>query len=148
VLCKGLSSAPFCGLPRGEGPKIELQGDYLLPSSCSLPLPVWVTSLQIEGYISQATGTDYSYFFDQYLRHAAIPVFIVHAEPHGSDLQVRYKWAADVPGFRMPIKVTLTRDTLGFIYPTTDWQTMTLKRMAATDFRVDTTEFYVEVRME
>jgi len=107
-----------------------------------------VTSLQIEGYISQATGTDYSYFFDQYLRHAAIPVLVVHTEPHGSDLEVRYKWEADVAGFRMPIKVTLARNSLAFIYPTTDWQTMTLKAMAATDFRVDTIEFYAGVRKE
>jgi hypothetical protein len=106
-----------------------------------------VTSLQIEGYFSQATGTDYSYFFDQYLRHAAIPVLVVHVEPHGSNLEVRYKWEADAAGFRMPIKVTLARDSLGFIYPTTDWQTMTLKGMAATDFRVDTVEFYAGVRI-
>jgi aminopeptidase N len=105
-----------------------------------------VTSLQIEGFISQATGTDYSYFFDQYLRHAAVPVLVVHTEPRGSDLEVKYKWEADVAGFRMPIKVTLARDSLGFIYPTTDWQTMTLKGMAATDFHVDTVEFYAEVR--
>jgi hypothetical protein len=72
----------------------------------------------------------------------------VHTEPHGADLEVRYKWEADVAGFRMPVKVTLARDSLGFIYPTTDWQTMTLKGIAATDFRVDTVEFYAGVRRE
>jgi hypothetical protein len=107
-----------------------------------------VTSLQIEEYISQATGTDYSYFFDQYLRHASVPVVVVHMEPQGSDLEVRYKWEADVAGFRMPIKVTLAGGSLGFIYPTTDWQTMMVKGSNAADFRVDTVDFYVGVRVE
>jgi aminopeptidase N len=107
-----------------------------------------VTSLQIEAFISQAAGTDYSYFFDQYLRHAAVPVLVIHTEPHGSDLEVKYKWEADVAAFRMPIKVTLARDSLGFIHPTTDWQTMTVKGMTAADFHVDTVEFYAAVRMQ
>jgi aminopeptidase N len=107
-----------------------------------------VTTEDIVGYFNSATGKDYTWFFDQYLRHAAIPVLAVHTEPHGADLEVRYKWEADVAGFRMPVKVTLARDSLGFIYPTTDWQTMTLKGIAATDFRVDTVEFYAGVRRE
>jgi hypothetical protein len=107
-----------------------------------------VTSLQIESYISKATGTDYTYFFDQYLRHAAIPSLILHLEPHGPNLGVRYRWEADVPEFRMPLKVTVARDSLAFIHPTTGWQTMELKGMAASDFRVDTTEFYAGVRRE
>ena len=107
-----------------------------------------VTSLQIEGFISRATGTDYTYFFDQYLRHAAVPVLVVHVEPHGPDLAIRYKWEADVAGFRMPIKVTVGKDSLGFIQPTTNWQTMTLRGMRASDFRVDTKEFYCDVKIE
>jgi len=107
-----------------------------------------VTSLQIERYISHATGMDYSYFFDQYLRHAAIPSLILHLEPHGADLEVRYKWEADVPDFRMPIKVTTSRDSLSFIYPTADWQKITLKGMTPADFRVDTTEFYTTIKMQ
>ncbi|HXB35547.1 MAG TPA: M1 family metallopeptidase [Puia sp.] len=107
-----------------------------------------VTTEDIVGYFNSITGKDYTWFFDQYLRHAAIPVLVVHAEPHGSDLEVRYKWEADVVGFRMPIKVTLARDSLAFIYPTTSWQTMALKGMTTTDFRVDKSEFYAEVRME
>jgi hypothetical protein len=48
----------------------------------------------------------------------------------------------------MPIKVTLTGGNLGFIYPMTDWQTMTLRGIAATDLRVDTMEFYAGIRTE
>lgn len=107
-----------------------------------------VTTEAIVGYFDSATGKDYTSLFDQYLRHAAIPVLVVHTATHGSDLEVSYKWEADVPGFRLPIKATTARDSLVFIYPTTLWQTMTCKGMAAADFRVDTAEFYVRVRME
>ncbi|HLX65969.1 MAG TPA: M1 family metallopeptidase [Puia sp.] len=107
-----------------------------------------VSSKEIENYFSHATGTDYSYFFEQYLRHAAIPSLILHLETHGPNLEVRYRWEADVPDFRMPIKVTVARDSLGFIYPTPDWQTIELKGITTTDFRVDTTEFYAAVKVE
>ena len=86
--------------------------------------------------------------FHQYLRHPAIPSLTLHLEPRGPDLEVRYKWEADVPGFHMPIKVTMARDSLAFIYPTTVWQNMQVKGMTAADFRVDTTEFYAGVKVE
>jgi aminopeptidase N len=107
-----------------------------------------VTTEDIVGYFNSATGKDYTYFFDQYLRHAAIPVLALDLKDVPDGLQVRYKWVADVAGFRMPVKVSVVKNSLAFIYPTTDWQTMELKGMTATDFRVDTTEFYVGVRME
>lgn len=107
-----------------------------------------VSSLQVEHYFSNALGKDYSYFFDQYLRQAAIPSLILHLEPRGADLEVRYKWEADVPDFRMPIKVTIARDSLSFIYPTADWQKITLKGITPANFRVDTTEFYATIKMQ
>ena len=107
-----------------------------------------VSSATVEGYFSRATGTDYSYLFDQYLRKAATPVLAVHLEEQGPDLKLRYRWDVGVAAFRMPVKVTVARDSLAFIYPTTAWQTVTLKNMKTGDFRVDTREFYADVRKE
>jgi Peptidase family M1 domain len=106
------------------------------------------TTEDIVGYFNSATGKDYTYFFDQYLRHAAIPKLVYHLEQKGPDLELKYKWEADVAGFRMPIKVTMARDSLAFIYPTTDWQMRELKGVTPPDFRVDTAEFYVDVKMD
>jgi aminopeptidase N len=105
-----------------------------------------VRTEDIVSYFNTATGKDYTYFFDQYLRHPAIPVLALTVRQDGEGLRVAYKWEADVPDFRMPIKVTLARDSFAFIYPTTTLQTMEIKRLTEKDFAVDTAEFYVGVR--
>jgi hypothetical protein len=107
-----------------------------------------VRTEDIEGYFSAVAGKDYTYFFDQYLRHPAIPVLALGFQQDGDRLRVSYKWEADVPGFRMPVKVTLAKDSLGFIYPTTTTQTMEIKGLRQADFAVDTVDFYVGVKKE
>lgn len=85
---------------------------------------------------------------DQYLRYPHIPVLALRFQVNGNGLKVGYKWEADVPGFRMPVRVTLAKDSLAFIKPTTNWQTIEMAGMQRDDFRVDTTDFYVGVRVE
>lgn len=105
-----------------------------------------ITTEDITGYISSATGKDLSYFFDQYLRHPSIPVLMLSLEQKDSSLKVSYKWQADRPGFCMPVKWTTVRDKFEFVYPRTDWQTMELKGMKSKDFKVDTDNFYINVK--
>jgi hypothetical protein len=45
------------------------------------------------------------------------------------------------------VKVSVAKDSLGFVYPTPSWQTMALKGMTANDFQVDTVSFYVGKRV-
>ncbi len=106
-----------------------------------------VRTEDIVGYFNAATGEDYTYFFDQYLRYPHIPI-LEYAFQNGKDgLSVQYRWAADVANFHMPVKVTLAKDSLAFIHPTGSWQTMELvKGMIAKDFHVDTVSFYVDTR--
>lgn len=106
-----------------------------------------VTTEDIVDYFNKTTGKDYTYFFDEYLRYATIPVLVldVHSEMKG--LLVRYKWEANVDNFHMPVKITVSKDSVGWIYPTTAWQTMQIKNMAADALSVDTKEFYVGVRV-
>jgi aminopeptidase N len=105
-----------------------------------------VRTEDIVGYFNSATGTDYTWFFDQYLRHPAIPVLVLAFRQDGDRLHVDYRWQADVPGFRMPVKVTLAKGGMGFIHPTTTSQTLELKGMTQKDFVVDTADFYIGVR--
>ena len=107
-----------------------------------------VRTEDIVGYFNQATGQDYTYFFDQYLRYPHIPVLALSFHPEGGRLKVDYKWEADVSGFHMPVKVTAAKDSLTLIHPTTSWQTMELTGMQAADFKVDTIDYYVGVRVE
>lgn len=96
-------------------------------------------------YISQRTGKDYNWFFEQYLKYTNLPKLEISLKENGHDLHLRYRWAADAAGFRMPVKVTLARGRFGFIHPTTNWQVMTLKQMREDDFEVDEEHFYIEV---
>ncbi|RCR70593.1 carboxypeptidase-like regulatory domain-containing protein [Larkinella punicea] len=104
-----------------------------------------VTTKDVVGYINEKTGTDYTWFFDQYLNYPTIPTLEVQLTEKAQELVVRYRWKADVPNFRMPIRVTKTENQSDFIMPTTVWQTMTLPNLTADDFEVDEIRFYVKV---
>ena len=106
-----------------------------------------VTGGDVTGFINQRTGTDYTYFFDQYLRQTKIPVLEVSSWKKGSESGARYRWKADVKGFKMPIRVTTGKGQWGWIFPTTEWQTMELGDLAPEDFAVEKDRFYVDVRL-
>jgi aminopeptidase N len=106
-----------------------------------------VTAEDIFGYIDTTTHTDYTRFFDQYLRFPHIPVLEVETTKKGEAVTARYRWKADVTGFAMPIKVTVARGTFALIHPTTEWQTLTLGEMLPEEFGVDQDEFYVDVKL-
>ena len=49
--------------------------------------------------------------------------------------------------FKMPIKVTTSKNHFEFIHPTTKWQTMKLVKFDPKDFKVDEDEFYCKVKI-
>jgi aminopeptidase N len=99
-----------------------------------------VTSAQVEGYMSRASGVDLSKVFDQYLRTTMIPVLEWRID--GGKLS--YRWAEVVDGFDMPVRVTLRDGAFDWIQPTTTWQDTDVQ-VGAADFSVDE-NFYVEAR--
>lgn len=101
-----------------------------------------VMGKQIEDYISQRAGTDLSKVFDQYLRDTRIPVFEYAIE--GSTL--RYRWANVVPGFDMPVEVTLSANTFRMIKPTESWQTVSISLNNPADFKIDP-DYYVTAKV-
>jgi len=103
-----------------------------------------VTTRDIETYISQKAGVDLSGFFEQYLRTTRVPEFAFFLQED----QLYYKWNNTVSSFRMPIKVTLKAGTYEFITPSDNWQHITLKGVKPTDFKVDTTNFYINTKKQ
>ncbi|HEX3234940.1 MAG TPA: M1 family metallopeptidase [Gemmatimonadales bacterium] len=97
-----------------------------------------VTSNQVESYISREAGIDLSKVFDQYLRTARVPVL----EYRMAGATLRYRWTDVVPGFAMPLKVTLSDSGYALIHPTEAWQKTRLRLRRRADFRVDQ-NFYV-----
>jgi aminopeptidase N len=63
-----------------------------------------VKGSQIENYLSEKTGMNLKPFFDQYLRDIRIPVFEYYVK--GTDLT--FRWNNCVPGFNMPLKISVS----------------------------------------
>ena len=71
---------------------------------------------------NQRTGMNLTPFFNEYLRHAAIPVLELKFDRAKGT--VAYRWSADEAGFAMPIPIG-ERDHLTLVTPvTTEWKTM------------------------
>jgi aminopeptidase N len=99
-----------------------------------------VTSAQIEHYISQHAGMDLSKVFDEYLRTTKVPV-LEYKFANGS---VSYRWNNVVPGFAMPVDVTVGGGAEQRLRPTTVWKTTSVASGAAT--LVVDPDFYVNAR--
>ena len=76
-----------------------------------------VTSAQIENFLSQKVGRDLAPFFQQYLREVRIP----QLEYQIKNNKLTYRWTNCVPGFNLPLKVTLNNQEK-WLEPTTTWQ--------------------------
>ncbi len=101
-----------------------------------------VMGKQIEEYISAQAGRDFGKVFDQYLRTTQVPVFDYRIEKD----TLYYRWTSAVPGFDMPVKVTLEPNELSFIQPKETWQSLPVA-VKPEDFRVDR-NFYVAILRE
>lgn len=98
-----------------------------------------VTTQEIEHYISRKSGLKLDKIFDQYLRYAKIPVleYKIHKN------QLNYRWKADVKDFDMPVKVSLKHGSYTWIFPTSEWKTITLaKSVSPANFKIDP-NFYI-----
>ena len=100
-----------------------------------------VMGKQVEDYISAQAGVDLSTVFDQYLRTTMIPSFEYRIA--GDTLE--YRWANVVPGFEMPVRVTLDGAALSLVRPSEQWQRATLRNGAGAAFKVDE-NFYVTAK--
>jgi aminopeptidase N len=97
-----------------------------------------VMGTQIEHYVSEQAGTDLGRVFDQYLRTTMIPVL----EYRIAGDTLSYRWSSVVPGFAMPVAVTLSDGRYTVIHPTEAWQTVPLHLTDRSAFKVDP-DYYV-----
>lgn len=107
-----------------------------------------VTTEDIVGYINKTLGKDLTPFFDQYLRHAAIPELQLKFKQNKDNLEVQYRWKTDVSDLNMPVKVTTAKNAYNFIYPESAWKTIMLNGIKQKGFKVDTDGFLVKVSVQ
>lgn len=72
-----------------------------------------VTSKQVEDYINQKSGIDFSKVFEQYLTTTQIPKL----EYKKIDGIIYYRWANCIDGFNMALKIYNAKGNLVFIHP-------------------------------
>jgi len=100
-----------------------------------------VMGKQVEEYISAHAGSNLTKVFDQYLRTTQVPVL----EYTSAGATLSYRWTDVVPGFAMPLKVTLSPDSFSVVQPTEAWQRVTLQLATPAAFKVDP-NYYVIAR--
>ena len=98
----------------------------------------------VERFFSQQSGLNLTPIFDQYLRHAAIPVLELRFE-EDSD-RVSYRWRTEVKNFAMPVRLG-RRSDWQIVRPTTEWKTLKTSIKKA-DFEVATDLYYIDVTKE
>jgi hypothetical protein len=92
---------------------------------------------------------DLTYLFDQYLKYATIPRLHVYLQPSGKDLELKYRWEADVTDFRLPVKVLAAdKETVLIIYPIHEWKTTVVQDMKESDFKVDNIYSYFDLKID
>ena len=101
-----------------------------------------VTGAQVEEYISQQAGIDLSKVFAQYLTTTQIPVLAYSTKGN----KLTYRWSNVVPGFNMPVRVTLADSSYAMIRPTTSRQTAKLALKNPASFKVDSNFFVTSHR--
>jgi len=97
-----------------------------------------VTSKQIQDYINQQSGIDFSKVYDQYLRTTKIPV-LEYKKIKG---KLFYRWNNCVTGFGMALKVYNEKGNFIFIHPTQKFQ---LVPNGVKEIKVDK-NFYVDTK--
>lgn len=98
-----------------------------------------VTTADVEAFLIRATNLSLAPVFDQYLRTIQIPVL----EYNIIGRQLRYRWSNVVPGFNMPLKVTLDKER--WLKPTTEWQS--IKDLPTNNLKLEADpNFYIHLK--
>ena len=95
-----------------------------------------VTTAQVEQYISDKAGKDFSTVFDQYLRDTRVPVL----EYFIKDKFMKIRWGNVISAFDMPVRVKIN-GKVQWLKPTNQWTTVKLTEKNPT-FEVDP-NFYI-----
>jgi aminopeptidase N len=95
-------------------------------------------------YFNEKTGMNLTPVFDEYLRHAALPVLELKFDEAAGT--AAYRWKADEPQFAMPIRVG-SKDNWQIVQPSAEWKTMKTP-LKKDEFAVATDLYFVKVSKE
>ncbi|GHA46657.1 peptidase M1 [Salinimicrobium marinum] len=104
-----------------------------------------VDGSQIQAYISEKAGYDYSKVFEQYLTTTQIPQLNLFKDIENN--QVYYKWSNSIKGFNLPISLKNNNADIRIV-PNLEWQQVTVSPDEKELFTPEAIEkmYYVEVK--
>ncbi len=101
-----------------------------------------VTTTQIENYIREQSGIDFSKIFDQYLRTTKVPLLEYKIE----NRQISYRWTNTVEHFDLPVKVSFGKKEQ-WIRPTEQWQKIKLGKWYGEKTFLVNKNFYIHTKL-
>jgi aminopeptidase N len=105
-----------------------------------------VKGTEVENFISARTNYDFKPLFNQYLRHAELPVFEYFIVNKNGLNELYYHINANVKTLRLPIKVALSKGNFDFVMAEKKWQVYDLPYISVDDFKVDEQHFLINVK--
>ncbi len=95
----------------------------------------------VEDYFNAPVEIDLQPIFDQYLRHAEIPVL----EFKKTDDHIKVRWKTDVSNFIMPVDVIIGKEEIR-LCPSNNWQVLPKNIEDLDDIKINEKEFYVKTK--
>lgn len=102
------------------------------------------TPTTIAWFEEQTPDQELEQIFNQYLFYADIPVLEYSLMENGNNLEVRHRWKANVPGFKMPVMMG-NPDDYTLVEVETDWTISILEGMTADNFKIATDRFLIDL---
>ncbi len=105
-----------------------------------------VTTKQVENYISQQAGFNYSKVFDQYLRTTQTPTFsfVFNKEKN----KISYCYSNCVAGFNLPLVLKDSSGAIIKLYPTDQWKTTPVTQQQTALFTKDAIEKLYDIEVK
>ena len=102
---------------------------------------------EIVAYFNNKLGKDYSWYFDQYLMESSLPAFeYKYKGGLFGNGKFSFRWNAEVSEFKMPVKVGFGGDTEKLLQPTSEWQTISLKKKDFKKFNISKKHYLMNTR--
>ena len=102
------------------------------------------TGQQVIEYFNRESGRDLTKIFDQYLRHASLPVLEIRFDQD----QALARWVAAGPGFDMPARLRLKGGAYQLVPMGTKFKPLNLPGATRDNLEVDTFNFYIGVLVD
>lgn len=101
-----------------------------------------VTGKQVIQYMNEKLGKDYTFLFDAYLKNASPPVLQYEMIEKGKDLEVKIHFSNVDKDFYLPISIVTGKNKCKTFTVTGTPQTILLKNMNKSKFKVDESHAY------